>query len=107
MNSTSIFEIMKAYHRRGGYNFLAVRWSDDNNGMYNIVRARMPKIGEIIGKRLYEMHTQKFINLTNWHLIGHSLGSHMIGYIGRSVYNASKQSFKFKLLTALDPGLFL
>lgn len=104
MNSSSIQRIMKAYHLRGGYNFLAVNWAEYNDGLYNTVRAKMMQIGNNLGKKLWEMHSQGLINLTKWHFIGHSLGSHIVGYIARSITAASANNFKIKRLTALDPA---
>jgi len=34
----------------------------------------------------------------------HSLGGQLIGYIGRSVYKYSSNTYKMPIITALDPG---
>lgn len=61
------------------------------------------KVGDIIGRTLLDMRANGF-NIDNFHLVGHSLGGHLMGFIGRGVYNQSNKSYKLKRITACDPA---
>lgn len=61
------------------------------------------KVGEIYGKTLLIMQKGGF-NLEKFHLVGHSLGGHLVGFIGRSVYSNSNKTVRIKRITSLDPA---
>lgn len=42
--------------------------------------------------------------IENFHLIGHSLGGHLVGFIGRSVFKNSDEALKISRITSLDPA---
>jgi ammonia channel protein AmtB len=99
--------IMKAYQTRGGFNFLVVDWADYNSGDYLELRKDVSAIGALVGRKLYELQIESndTINIANWHLIGHSMGSHLIAFVARSITLASQlNKVRVAHLTALDPA---
>jgi pancreatic triacylglycerol lipase len=105
--SKSTQTVVDSYIERGDHNILVVEWSNYSDGSY-IFRAipNSHKVGSIVGKTLLNMRNEGF-NIDKFHLVGHSLGGHLVGYIGRSVYKNSNQTYKLTRITALDPaGLF-
>ena len=96
--------IVKSYIERGQHNILVIEWSSYNSGNY-IFEAipNMKKISGIIGKTLLAMKALGF-QLNKFHLVGHSLGGQMVGYIGRNVYQNSNKTIKMQRITALDPA---
>jgi Lipase len=102
--SMSTQTLINSYIQRADHNILVVEWSNYSDGNY-ILNAipNSYKVGEIIGKTLLRMQTLGF-NLENFHLVGHSLGGHLVGFIGRSVYQNSYNTVKINRITALDPA---
>lgn len=96
--------IVDSYLERGDHNIIVIEWSSYNDGNY-IIEAipNMKRISHIIGNTLLDMKSLGF-KLEKFHLIGHSLGGQMVGYIGRSVYHNSNKTIKMQRITALDPA---
>lgn len=96
--------VVDSYIERGGYNILVVEWSRYSGGRY-IANAIVNsyRVGEIIGKVLLRMMNEGF-NLDKFHLVGHSLGGHLVGFIGRSFINNSNKTEEITRITALDPA---
>ncbi|KAF9822559.1 hypothetical protein SFRURICE_010674, partial [Spodoptera frugiperda] len=80
LTDDSITTVVSAYLKRGGYNVLVV--------------------GEFVGKSVYKL-VKRGLPVQNLHLVGHSLGSHICGYIGRYL---KARGFNVPRLTALDPA---
>lgn len=105
INASTIQVILKAYQKRGGFNFLVADWSAYDSEQYlTIVQGQLRGMGEVYGKKLYEMQSNGSIDLNTWHFIGHSLGAHMSGYIARAINQISSKTIKIKRITALDPA---
>lgn len=103
--SNSTQTIVESYILRGDHNILVVEWSKYSDGFLDTIQ-NTRKVGKILGKTLLDMKENGF-NLTSFHLVGHSLGSHLVGYIGRSFHKNSKKTLKISRVTGLDPaGLF-
>lgn len=100
--SKSTQKIVESYILRGDHNILVVEWSKYSGGVLDAI-PNTHKVGEIIGKTLLDMKNSGF-NLKSFHLIGHSLGGHLVGYIGKNVYEKSNKTFKITRITALDPA---
>lgn len=101
--SPSTQTVVSSYIDRKDHNILVVEWSNYSAGNYlleSIPNAH--KIGELVGKALLTMRDQGF-HLGKFHLVGHSLGGHLVGFIGRSVSTHSKGAFNISRITALDP----
>lgn len=60
------------------------------------------QVGTHIGQKLLEMSDLGF-SLDKFHLVGHSLGAHLCGQIGRTT-RLSKKKVLLKRITGLDPA---
>lgn len=102
--SMSTQTIVNSYIARDDHNILVVEWSNYSKGSY--IFEAIPnsyKVGEVLGKTLLNMKASGF-NLESFHLVGHSLGGQLVGFIGRSFYNNSNKTEKIERITALDPA---
>lgn len=105
MNSSTIQEVMTAYQTRGGFNFLVADWSAyDSQSYFTLAQGQLQGIGQSYGSELYQMQNNRFIDLTTWHFIGHSLGAHVVGYIARTISQLSSNAVRIKRITGLDPA---
>ena len=102
--SMSTQTVVKSYIDRGDHNIMVVEWSNYSDGNY-IAKAILNayKVGEIVGKTLLAMRDEGF-NVDSFHLVGHSLGGHLIGFIGRNYFESSNRTLKIKRVTSLDPA---
>lgn len=104
--SISTQTIVESYLERGEHNVLVVDWSDYSKGNYLLEAIRNSyKVGDIIAQKLLEMDNHG-IKIESFHLLGHSLGGQMVGFIGRSVIKHSNGKKKIKRITALGKTLF-
>ncbi|XP_076181199.1 phospholipase A1 [Ptiloglossa arizonensis] len=97
-DSENVQIIVKAYLENRDVNVLLVDWSKiaiDLNYIY--VASQVPTIGKAIAKCLEKLSEK--INLNTLHIIGHSLGAHIAGFIGRFL------SVHLERITGLDPAL--
>lgn len=96
--------VLTAFITRGGYNLLVIDWSKYNSGNYltDAVRNSYP-VGAIIAANLMKMRLEGF-DLENFYLVGHSLGCHLVGFIGRYYHRFSNQTLAITRITALDPA---
>lgn len=44
------------------------------------------------------------LDVSRFHLVGHSLGGQMAGMVGRTIYAKTKKGTKLKRISALDPA---
>ncbi|CRL01709.1 CLUMA_CG014925, isoform A [Clunio marinus] len=105
MTSESVETIVNAYTKRSTYNILVLDWSEYSNGSY--VTDAVPnlvKIGKLVGENIFNLVEQKVLELKNFHVVGHSLGGQMAGYIGRWMIALSRGRSKLARITALDPA---
>ena len=91
-DSTSIM-ITNAYLERGDYNLLILDWSDYNLGPYSTVMENSCKISRIYGRVLMKLF-DKGLRTESFHCVGHSLGAHFCGIIGRELYHISNKRHK-------------
>lgn len=102
--SLSTQTVVESYIARGDHNIVVIEWSAYNSGNYPLEAIpNMRRIGEFLGKVFLNMRISGF-NLDKFHLLGHSLGGHLSGHIGRSVFNNSNYTIKLKRITSLDPA---
>lgn len=94
----SIEPVKNAYLARGIDNVIIADWSDGATQLYDVSRSLVPRVGLRIGEMLSAFMEEKSISPENVHVIGHSLGAHIAGNVGKY--------FKGKLdrITALDPA---
>lgn len=82
-NHISTNSIKNAYLGRGGVNLLSVDWSLAANSNYDHARYNIRKYGIAISKILEEFFNLMNIEPINVHILGHSLGAHIGGIIGK------------------------
>lgn len=103
-NSLSTQTVAESYIARNDHNILIIEWSNYSNGSYVFDAIPNSKIvGEILGKTLLRMKSEGF-NIDTFHLVGHSLGSHLVAFVARSFYTNSNKTLKLKKVTGFDPA---
>ncbi|XP_043255836.1 lipase member H-like [Colletes gigas] len=96
--SDNVQIIIKAYLEKGDVNVILVDWGEiaiDLNYVY--VASQVSVIGKAVAESLEKL--AKLIDLNTLHVIGHSLGAHIAGHIGRFV------NITLNRITGLDPAL--
>lgn len=102
--SLSVQTVLESYIERGDHNILVIEYSNYNDGNYFLQAVpNSYRIGEIFGKTLLDMRSLGF-NVDKFHLVGHSLGGQLLGFVGRSYYNNSDRTLKLTRITGLDPA---
>ncbi|XP_017793226.1 PREDICTED: phospholipase A1 1-like isoform X1 [Habropoda laboriosa] len=90
--------IIRAYLDKGDVNVILVDWGDvaiDINYFY--VASQVAAVGKALAESLEKL--VEVINLNTLHVIGHSLGAHVAGHIGRYT------NVTLSRITGLDPAL--
>jgi pimeloyl-ACP methyl ester carboxylesterase len=99
-NSTQL--VSKAHIARGGHNFIVIDWSAYSQGNY--LNEVVPKIGNVaisIGTAIINL-IKGGLSDTKIHLIGHSIGGQLSGFIGK--YVQANSPYKIQRITGLDPA---
>ncbi|XP_011185137.1 vitellogenin-3 [Zeugodacus cucurbitae] len=99
-NSDTIDVLAKAYNCRGDVNFVAVDIANFVATLYTWAALNTDEIGASLAKGI-DLLTQ-VVPLENIHLIGHSLGAHIVGAAGR--YFNYKTGKLVPRITGLDPA---
>ncbi|KAF2900653.1 hypothetical protein ILUMI_05532 [Ignelater luminosus] len=94
--------IVDAYLIKNDYNLILVDWSIKANLPYFDAVESSSSVGSSIGDFLIKLITTKKIYLDNVHIIGHSLGSHVAGFVGKRIFKITKS--KVSRITGLDPA---
>ncbi|XP_041358215.1 inactive pancreatic lipase-related protein 1-like isoform X2 [Gigantopelta aegis] len=82
----------------GDFNVIVVDWKNGANDIYYPESAANTRVvGAIVAKLVSILHDEYQVDLKNVHLIGHSLGAHVCGYIGTRVPGIGR-------ITGLDPA---
>ncbi|XP_043950793.1 lipase member H isoform X4 [Drosophila biarmipes] len=95
----SIMPLRNAYTAQGFENVLVADWGPVANLDYPTSRLAVKKVARVLAKLLEEFLQRHGINLEGVHIIGHSLGAHIAGLIGR-YFNGT-----LGRVTGLDPAL--
>ncbi|CAK1544570.1 unnamed protein product [Leptosia nina] len=90
--------IRDAYLQIGDFNIIVVDWSGAAGGIYTSAVLAVPSVGQHLGNFLNWLISDFGGNFRNMHLVGFSLGGHVIGNAGRVVGG------RIARLTALDPA---
>ncbi|XP_016956150.1 phospholipase A1 [Drosophila biarmipes] len=98
--SSAISMISKAFMCRGDVNFVIVDAADYVDTLYSWSALNTDLIGEHIGVGL--THLIELTPLRNIHLIGHSLGAHIMGTAGRTFKRLTGKLIP--RITGLDPA---
>uniref|UniRef100_A0A0A1WGY6 Vitellogenin-3 n=1 Tax=Zeugodacus cucurbitae TaxID=28588 RepID=A0A0A1WGY6_ZEUCU len=99
-NSDTIDVLAKAYNCRGDVNFVAVDIANYVATLYTWAALNTDEIGASLAEGLYVL--SQIVPLENIHLIGHSLGAHIVGAAGR--YFNYKTGKLVPRITGLDPA---
>lgn len=86
-------EILKAENA----NVIAVDWSKGNGFPYTQATANTQVVGAEIARLVNTMISTKGAKAADFHIIGHSLGSHIAGYAGERISGLGR-------ITGLDPA---
>ncbi|XP_067639517.1 vitellogenin-3-like [Eurosta solidaginis] len=97
-DTTDVFA--KAYNCRGDVNFVAVDAANFVDTLYTWSALNTDEIGRNIAIGLVEL--TKIVPVENIHLIGHSLGAHIMGAAGRNFFYQTGKLIP--RITALDPA---
>lgn len=79
----SLQRIKNNYLDKMNCNVIAVDWRElADNSFYFTPMAQTREVGKKIAEMIDELVSKKGANITNFHLIGHSLGAHSVAYAG-------------------------
>ncbi|RLU19237.1 hypothetical protein DMN91_007794 [Ooceraea biroi] len=93
----SVKTVVGAYLKRNDHNVIGVDYGVLANDSYMTVVKNAPIVGAGVAMALNEMVNSGF-NPEKLHIVGHSMGGQVAGYIGRKV------SFQISRITGLDPA---
>jgi len=79
-------------------------FGDWDNMVYDWSARNCIDVGEFVGKCLAQLSVQQNIKGENIHIVGHSLGSHLMGKVGRMFTANHPNSELVGRLTGLDPA---
>ncbi|XP_017484001.1 PREDICTED: lipase member I-like [Rhagoletis zephyria] len=97
--SRSIQLIRDAYNRRGNMNVFAINWRDQAESIYYLKPARYSiHVGRAVSRLIDLLVEKHYADPQRIHLIGHSLGAHIMGYAG------SFARYRVGRITGLDPA---
>jgi pancreatic triacylglycerol lipase len=86
--------------RFGNFNVVVVNWgvgAASNN--YLTARNNVGPTGQILARMVDFLHANNFVTFPTIHLIGHSLGGHVIGMAGKAVTRG-----RIQVIMSLDPA---
>lgn len=90
------------YFQRSSYNVIVLDWSYFAEKNYFNATKHAPRIAKYMAEILVKLVQTKELIVKNLHIIGHSLGAHLAGFIGKYVYQFLNQ--KVGRITGLDPA---
>jgi pancreatic triacylglycerol lipase len=93
-----IGELKDALLKVENLNVIVVDWSKGNGFPYTQATANTQIVGAEIAKLINSFVDKKNAKMADFHLIGHSLGSHVAGYAGQYLNG------KIARITGLDPA---
>ncbi|XP_050091075.1 phospholipase A1-like [Anopheles aquasalis] len=96
----AIDTIFNAYKARGGYNFVVIDTAEYVDTLYTWSAFNTNDLGKGLADGLQGLI--KYVPLEKIHLIGHSLGAHIVGAAGRQFQFLTNQSIP--RITGLDPA---
>lgn len=95
-------DFTKAYAKMGNFNIIVVDWSTHGDGDYMSASLAAFPVADKMGDFIVKVHEKLKIPYKNFHLVSHSLGCQVAGFIGKRVYNVTGR--KIGRITALDPA---
>ncbi|KAF5296943.1 hypothetical protein FQR65_LT10094 [Abscondita terminalis] len=100
LGSTAI-SLKDAYLSRGDYNVIFVNWEHYSNVNYAQAKCSLRDLGNVIGDFVFNLCKIGVLELNSTHIIGHSLGAHLAGFIGQRIRYQTKGQ-KLSRITGLD-----
>ncbi|XP_058819802.1 inactive pancreatic lipase-related protein 1-like [Topomyia yanbarensis] len=82
-NADINIKIRSQYLKRGDFNVIVVDWGAGSKHAYPVVRSRVKSVGKVISKMIDTLVRVVQLSLNNFSLIGHSLGAHIAGVVGK------------------------
>lgn len=101
-NSSMIQNVSSAYLKKQNVTLMVVDWSLLANKNYLLARDLIHDVANVTGHMLRYLVEQYLVRLENVHLIGHSLGGHTVGLVGKKLQELGLQ--KVPVVFALDPA---
>lgn len=96
--------VVGAYLQRKDHNILVMDWSQYNAGNYFLETIpHTMKIGEMLGQAIVTLTSQGF-DISKLHMVGHSMGAHLLGQAGRVAKFLSSNAVRVPRITGLDPA---
>lgn len=93
-----IDEVVKQWLLLEPSNIIKVSWAEANRGLYHSAAYNSRIVGRQLTLFLFYLDQMFHINLDKFHLVGHSLGAHIAGFVG------SDNDGKIARITGLDPA---
>jgi len=93
-----IDEVVRQWLTLEPSNVIKVSWADSNRGLYHTAAYNSRIVGRQLSLFLYYLDQMFHINLDRFHLVGHSLGAHIAGFVG------SDNEGRIARITGLDPA---
>ncbi|KAK5645296.1 hypothetical protein RI129_006596 [Pyrocoelia pectoralis] len=94
--------MIKAYLKNRELNVIAIDWSKRAKRPYINAVKEARVVGKAIGHFLIELNNEGKLKFSKTHIIGHSLGSHVAGFVGKHIYG--KTGCRPQRITGLDPA---
>jgi pimeloyl-ACP methyl ester carboxylesterase len=92
-----VLEMKDALLKSGDINVITIDWSKGNGPLYTQATANTQVVGRETARLINHMIEHKKAHSSSFHIIGHSLGSHIAGYAGENVVRLGR-------ITGLDPA---
>lgn len=91
--------IRREYLDKGDFNVIVLDWEDIAAGSYIILRNNLPIVGEFLARVIDRLAALKLIDIDDLSVIGHSIGAHLAGLVGKNV-----TSGRIGTIIGLDPA---
>ncbi|KAF2883709.1 hypothetical protein ILUMI_22459 [Ignelater luminosus] len=101
-NASGIVKMRTAYLQRYDCNLVVVNWSQIAAQLYTTCYCVLPQIADTVADFFCTLVQQLNINLNTVHIVGHSLGAHMAGFVGN--YTVNKCGQQIDRISGLDPA---
>lgn len=106
-NLLVLFFISPAYFdasRSERVNLIGIDWTNAMPVDYVRASYRVETIGRVVGEFIYLAIQNQLMRPEAIYLVGHSLGGHVAGFIGKTLHSLSKQTISAHKITAMDPA---
>ncbi|XP_051170178.1 pancreatic lipase-related protein 2-like isoform X2 [Leptopilina boulardi] len=82
---------------KNDYNIFLINWEEGASYLYCQAASNTRIVAAEIVRLIRHLESHYFIDLSKFHLMGHSLGAHIMSYVGKQIKGIGR-------LTALDPA---